>query len=83
MWDWQCTPANVGVTLNKYSIVALLHKTTELCLAKPELIDNGSDVLEFPPGILKHQIKINYFLEPFSRHPVMVPLTAQSSLSNT
>ena len=41
MWDWQCTPANVGVTLNKYSIVALLHKTTELCLAKPKLIANG------------------------------------------
>ena len=31
-WDWQCTPSNAGNTLNKYSIVALLHQATELCL---------------------------------------------------
>jgi hypothetical protein len=41
VWDWQCTPSNAGQTLNKYSIVALLHKTTELCLSKPDLIANG------------------------------------------
>ena len=41
VWDWQCTPSNVGSTLNKYSIVALLREATELCLQKPELVANG------------------------------------------
>ena len=40
-WDWQCAPSNAGNTLNKYSIVALLHKATELCLEKPGIISNG------------------------------------------
>ena len=25
-WDWQCSPSNCGQSLNKYSIVALLHQ---------------------------------------------------------
>ena len=40
-WDWQCSPSNCGQSLNKYSIVALLHQATELCLDKPDLISNG------------------------------------------
>ena len=41
VWDWQCTPSNAGTTLNKYSVVALLHQATELCLDRPDLISNG------------------------------------------
>ena len=40
-WDWQSAPSNAGNTLNKYSIVALLHQATELCLEKPGIISNG------------------------------------------
>ena len=40
-WDWQCAPSNAGNTLNKYSVVALLHQATELCLEKPGIISNG------------------------------------------
>ena len=40
-WDWQCDVTNAGQTLNKYSIVVLLQRATEICLAKPGLVQSG------------------------------------------
>ena len=52
-WEWQCHPANAGQVLTKYSIVGLLHRATEICLTKPDLIPNGfrrSGICPFNPS---------------------------------
>ena len=38
---WQCTPANAGQVLNKYSVVVLLRQAVEQCLEKKDVIPNG------------------------------------------
>ena len=51
-WEWQCDPSNAGQVLSKYSIVGLLHKATEICLNKPDLLSNGfrrSGICPFNP----------------------------------
>lgn len=41
IWGWQCDKQNAGQTLNKYTVVVLLHQATENCLAKQGIISNG------------------------------------------
>ena len=41
IWDWQCDKINAGQSLNKYTVVILLHQATENCLNKPGVIENG------------------------------------------
>ena len=41
LWAWQSSPANVGFSLNKYSLIGLLYQGTENCLSRPDLISNG------------------------------------------
>ena len=38
---WQGLPENAGKTLNKYTVMPILHATTEECLEDTELIPNG------------------------------------------
>ena len=40
-WAWQTDPKNTGQFLNKYSVVGLLREATEVCLAKPGLVESG------------------------------------------
>ena len=37
-YDWQCNPINVGQSLNRYSVVTLLHQATELTLTNPNIL---------------------------------------------
>ena len=41
LWAWQSSPANVGFSINKYSLIGLLYQGTENCLSRPDLIGNG------------------------------------------
>ena len=41
IWNWQCDTVNAGQSLNKYTVVVLLHQATENCLSKPGIIQHG------------------------------------------
>ena len=41
IWNWQCDKINAGQSLNKYTVVILLHEATENCLIKGQIIENG------------------------------------------
>ena len=41
VWTWQCDKINAGQSLNKYTVVVLLHQATENCLNKTGVIENG------------------------------------------
>ena len=51
-WEWQCNPLNAGQFLTKYSVIFILQKATEICLANKDLIPNGfgrSGIFPFNP----------------------------------
>ena len=83
-YEWQCDPANAGQVLNKYSIVGLLHKVTENCLRKPDLLANGfkrSGICPFNPGAPdKSKLLPATIFEPSAdSSPGSVEQTTQSS----